>query len=160
MRLPYGDQLKHPFWQRKRLEVFERAGFRCERCRDDQTTLHAHHKHYVKGRMAWEYDSDELVALCEICHKEVHDEQAQLKALLVLVSPDAMGELLAIIAGVLDADVGDDELGRFAGEVARGLLRTKGWTVYDMMALSDAITKRDAALVTDLRALARRLGPR
>ncbi len=72
MKMTYGEQLRHPNWQRKRADVLARADFKCESCGDTETTLHVHHRRYVKGRMAWEYDSDELLALCEVCHSEDH----------------------------------------------------------------------------------------
>lgn len=72
-KLSYAEQLKHPNWQRKRLEVMERAGFKCEACGDKDTMLNVHHKQYVKGRKAWEYDANELTCFCETCHKEKHE---------------------------------------------------------------------------------------
>lgn len=34
--------------------------------------LHIHHKYYKDGLMAWEYENDALVTLCEDCHTEEH----------------------------------------------------------------------------------------
>lgn len=51
-KMTYRQQLLHPNWQRKRLEMLSSAEYRCCNCGDGQTTLHVHHKHYVKGRMA------------------------------------------------------------------------------------------------------------
>lgn len=65
----YAEQLKHPKWQRRRLEILQRADFKCEDCLDGETTLHVHHKIYRKGAMAWDYADHELVTLCETCHE-------------------------------------------------------------------------------------------
>lgn len=35
--------------------------------------LNVHHPRYINGRMPWEYDNDELMVLCEPCHKDQHD---------------------------------------------------------------------------------------
>lgn len=69
----YKEQLLHPFWQKKRLEVLERDKFTCQKCQDDNTTLNVHHLQYNKGCMAWEYNNENLVSLCCICHDIIED---------------------------------------------------------------------------------------
>jgi hypothetical protein len=34
--------------------------------------LHVHHKFYVRGRLPWEYQDEELTTLCNWCHWELH----------------------------------------------------------------------------------------
>lgn len=34
--------------------------------------LHAHHKHYIVGRLPWEYEEKDLTTLCNWCHWEFH----------------------------------------------------------------------------------------
>jgi hypothetical protein len=70
--LSYREQLRHPNWQRLRLEAMQRAGFKCEKCGTATTTLNVHHKRYVQGRLAWEYALSELEVLCEPCHEAEH----------------------------------------------------------------------------------------
>jgi len=84
-KMTYSEQLKHPKWQKRRLEILNRAGFRCESCEESEKTLHVHHKRYHKGAMAWEYADDELVALCEDCHAS--------ETLLRQQLDDAIGQL-------------------------------------------------------------------
>jgi len=67
----YKEQLKDPRWQKKRLETFERDNWTCQMCWDKESPLAAHHKLYIKGRMAWEYDK-EIITLCDDCHDRVH----------------------------------------------------------------------------------------
>lgn len=81
-QLSYADQLKHPNWQRKRLEMLEAAKWECTKCGDKETTLHVHHRKYVKGRMAWEYEARELAVLCENCHEDEHHFQEDIEVLL------------------------------------------------------------------------------
>lgn len=65
----YVDLLKDPRWQRKRLEILQRDDFTCLGCADTTTTLHVHHRRYVRGRKPWEYDNEDLQTLCETCHE-------------------------------------------------------------------------------------------
>ncbi len=92
----FAEQIKHPNWQKKRLEVMEAAGWRCENCGATSTTLNVHHKQYIKGRMYWEYERHELECLCENCHKAHHEMQDGLKAMLAEVD---LREAFALIAG-------------------------------------------------------------
>lgn len=94
--MTYGEQLKHPNWQRKRLERLDAANWECENCGDAEKTLHVHHRQYFKGRMAWEYEGLELAVLCETCHQAEHSALDSLRRLLVSVQT---GEALAIVAG-------------------------------------------------------------
>lgn len=65
--MTYSEKLKDPRWQKKRLEVLERAGWVCEDCGTDTKQLEVHHPHYIKGREPWEYDRS-LMCLCSACH--------------------------------------------------------------------------------------------
>ena len=47
--MSYSEDLKHPLWQQCRLRVFDRAGWKCQRCGSETTQLHAHHKTYIRG---------------------------------------------------------------------------------------------------------------
>lgn len=82
-KLSFAEQIRHPAWQKRRLERLEAAGFRCTKCDADDVTLNVHHKHYVKGRMYWEYSDDELSVLCEACHEEEHAILSELKHLML-----------------------------------------------------------------------------
>jgi hypothetical protein len=70
MKPTYVEQLKHPNWQRKRLEILEREEFMCEECENADLTLHVHHGYYEKGLSPWEYPDESLHVLCEDCHKK------------------------------------------------------------------------------------------
>lgn len=47
-----------------------RAGFVCEQCDDDGSTLNVHHSYYESGLDPWEYPDESLHCLCENCHEE------------------------------------------------------------------------------------------
>jgi hypothetical protein len=64
----YQEKLLDPRWQKKRLEVFQRAGFKCESCGRTDRTLHVHHLIYSKGE-PWEAPDHTLESLCDKCHE-------------------------------------------------------------------------------------------
>lgn len=68
--MTYAEKLKHPKWQKRRLEILEAHGFKCSTCQSGDKTLHVHHRRYRKGAEPWEYGDDDLDCLCEDCHKE------------------------------------------------------------------------------------------
>lgn len=74
-RPSYAEQMLDPRWQRKRLEAMQAAGWKCERCSDDKTTLHVHHHEYRRGALAWEYELHELQCLCSHCHGAEHGKK-------------------------------------------------------------------------------------
>jgi hypothetical protein len=102
-KLTYKEQLLHPNWQRKRLEVLQAAGFECSKCGTKEKTLHVHHKRYIKGRLAWEYESDELACLCEDCHETEHDARELLDRLIAEVGASGLDMILGLSAGYMTA---------------------------------------------------------
>ena len=108
-KLSYSEQLKHPSWQKRRLEVLSEADFTCQGCYDKETTLHVHHKQYFSGRMAWEYSNDELIVLCEDCHDDAHksiDEIRRIFSLLPADGPNGLSQIHGVISGYLDGYMG------------------------------------------------------
>lgn len=68
----YGELLKHPNWQKKRLEVMQFANFKCQLCGESEKMLNVHHSKYEKGKKPWEYPTNALICLCEDCHTKHH----------------------------------------------------------------------------------------
>jgi hypothetical protein len=65
----YSDDLKDPRWQRLRLKIMERDGWRCRDCGRNDRALNVHHCVYIRGIKPWEYDPSLLLTVCEIeCH--------------------------------------------------------------------------------------------
>ena len=65
----YLEKLKHPNWQKKRLEIMQRDDFKCCACSDSESTLHIHHLYYEKNNEPWEYPNNSLITLCASCHE-------------------------------------------------------------------------------------------
>jgi hypothetical protein len=98
-KMSYGEQLKHPNWQRLRLERLEAAGWKCQACGDKETTLHVHHKQYAKGRMAWDYPAENFAVLCEPCHAQAHTISEEMAALLAHVGHRSISAAIPMLAG-------------------------------------------------------------
>jgi hypothetical protein len=64
----YGELLKDPRWQKKRLEIFTRDIWMCRYCYSKDKTLHVHHLLYRYGCLPWDYEDDVFITLCEGCH--------------------------------------------------------------------------------------------
>lgn len=72
IEMNYSDKLKDPRWQKKRLEILQRDNFTCRSCGRDDEQLHVHHMVYDADKLPWDYDNDDLVTLCNDCHKAWH----------------------------------------------------------------------------------------
>lgn len=113
----YYAQLRSPMWQRRRLETMQRDRFTCQLCMGTDITLHVHHKHYVKGRKAWEYGDDELVTVCETCHPLMHDQSDDVKQVmskLRIDGPCSVPEAIALIAGWSAHGIPRDDMEAFS----------------------------------------------
>ena len=64
--MTYSEKLKHPKWQKKRLQILSRDKFTCKKCGDTETQLHVHHKEYISGNDPWDYDNDLLITVCAV----------------------------------------------------------------------------------------------
>jgi len=64
--MEYKNKLKDPRWQKKRLKIFERDGWKCKECGHDDLELHVHHEKY--GGDPWDIPDKFLKTLCKTCH--------------------------------------------------------------------------------------------
>jgi len=74
-RTTYSEKLRDPKWQRRRLEMFTLADWKCQRCANPHEELHVHHTRYFKGREPWEYEDQWLRVLCAKCHAAEHPDK-------------------------------------------------------------------------------------
>ena len=73
--MKYSAILSKPQWQKKRLECFESAGWKCQRCGNDKRFLHLHHPIYSKEwKNPWEYENLEVI--CSKCHIKEHESDS------------------------------------------------------------------------------------
>ena len=74
--MTYKDQLKTPEWKCKRDEIVSRDNHTCQLC-ESKVRLQVHHKEYIAGRFAWEYDNSYLITLCSKCHSNLHKKKKE-----------------------------------------------------------------------------------
>lgn len=111
----YAAKLKDPRWQKKRLEVLDRAGWACQMCGDSKSMLHVHHKQYLKGREPWDYDTDQLASLCATCHKDGHgspDVLLNVISRLAIDGPHGRKSVAELVSGFVSQEP-DDEFPMF-----------------------------------------------
>ena len=65
--MTYLEKLQDPRWQKIRLRVLDRAGFKCECCGDIKTSLQVHHLIYCGE--PWDSKMEHLECLCRPCHE-------------------------------------------------------------------------------------------
>lgn len=115
--MPYHEQLKHPLWQKKRLEVMKLNNFCCENCGTKEEQLHVHHPYYTRGAMVWEYETTVLKCLCNQCHKDEHSVDEKIKKLLAFC--DKKHEVI----GYLKALTWEEDITLDSPEEITGFLR-------------------------------------
>jgi len=89
----YSDKLKHPFWQKKRLEILERDNWKCRICQTKDKTLHVHHGYYEKDKNPWDYPNESLSVLCDDCHNDIHKLLNRMKKYIGLIPPEFYNHL-------------------------------------------------------------------
>lgn len=107
-KLNYSEQLKHPNWQRRRLEMLNAADFKCTACGSDDETLHVHHKYYKKNVQVWEYTDNELIVLCANCHSLEHERQDIVNNIVRSIPFSSRNQFTALMAGISYMYSGDD----------------------------------------------------
>ena len=104
--LIYSEKLQDPHWQRKRLEILSRDKFTCQLCQDTETTLHVHHKEYLKGHQPWEYPDDNFQTLCKDCHLVVEYFKLSNEKVLTCMKPNKTTIYYLFVAFIMNIEWG------------------------------------------------------
>jgi hypothetical protein len=101
----YAEKLKDVRWQKIRLEALNASGWQCQYCASGQesgVSLNVHHCRYIRGREPWEYQLDQLLVLCERCHKEHHERNDKLNEVLSRLGPASLERITGFCIAVLE----------------------------------------------------------
>jgi len=95
----YAEKFKDPRWQKMRLKVFEKAGWRCQNCDPDveDRELHLHHGYYEWGIEPWDLPEDTLWCLCDECHKRAQKTFSEMKLEIGRTNPMDYDEIYETI---------------------------------------------------------------
>jgi 5-methylcytosine-specific restriction endonuclease McrA len=94
--MTYQEQIKHPKWQKRRLEILERDLYTCQHCNNKEKTLHVHHFYYEKILKIWEYPDDALITYCNVCHDEWHKIKSEIDKRL-RIDPEGLSEINKLV---------------------------------------------------------------
>ena len=85
--MDFDNQYKHPKWQKKRLEIFNRDEFKCQLCDSEDKNLHVHHKYYKRGVLIWDYPNTCYITCCYSCHTYLHDVKDMMSVAISRIDP-------------------------------------------------------------------------
>jgi hypothetical protein len=91
--MTYGEKLRDPRWQKKRLEILQRDNWQCVECGETNKTLHVDHKFYEKGEDPWDCPDDLLQSLCVDCHESVGWLRQEIARLLAVFNYEELTTL-------------------------------------------------------------------
>ena len=67
--MTYSQKLRDIRWQRKRLKILERDGWKCQSCGSSDKNIQVHLLHYAKLD-PWDYPDNACQTLCDECKQE------------------------------------------------------------------------------------------
>lgn len=113
-RVTYREQLKDDRWRAFARERKNDIGNCCQVCRRGDMPIQVYHWFY-DGRMAWEYRHDEVIVLCEPCHRLYHE---LLKEFRKFVFAKLTPQAFKVLNGALSVGCDQENSLKFAYAVA------------------------------------------
>lgn len=118
--MKYADLLKMPEWRDRRSDYVGRLSEKpswpgceyCENCYEILGSHHLHHRRYISGRLPWEYEDTDLMLLCEVCHKHVHDVAKFAQEFILASMPHVANEFEMFLTALMDSECPKNALAR------------------------------------------------
>lgn len=82
MALSYYEQLQHPLWHKKRLEILQRDDYKCQICGSNIHKLEIHHLCYFPDLLVWEYDDELMITVCKKHHLQLTYDLPKISGLI------------------------------------------------------------------------------
>jgi len=108
--MTYSEKLRSPIWQKRRLQILERDGWRCRSCHTTEKNLQVHHLVYSRHTNPWDYPEYCYQTLCEDCHQqrqELTDKSVNALRIAIKDVPTERLELIAV--RLMNAAMGEVE---------------------------------------------------
>lgn len=101
----YQKQLNSDQWRNFSAAIRHSRKF-CECCKQSGKILQVHHLFYEPDKKLWDYQHDEVMVLCENCHKELHEQLKKFrKYVFKYLSPQQFQVLNgALLVGLIEYD--------------------------------------------------------
>ena len=139
----YQQALRDPRWQKKRLEILEKAKFTCESCGESKKELHVHHLIYRRGKLPWEYEDPDLFCLCSSCHEAFGQSKETLENTIISYIHcmtcehqfDVYTMLFSFLTGLMGPSPTDKKYGKDMDTLTPG--ERKGYLAADFIKLHE-----------------------
>ena len=99
--MKYWEKLQDPRWQKKRLKILERDGFKCRDCGATEKTLHVHHCFYENGE-PWDARANVLLTVCADFHAIRQEAEDDAKRALGYLLAKMTTEAITLLSITLD----------------------------------------------------------
>ncbi|KKN79627.1 hypothetical protein LCGC14_0338310 [marine sediment metagenome] len=150
-RKTYRELLKHPNWQKKRLEILERHEFQCQACEKEGETLHVHHSYYEKGFKPWEYPDESLWCLCEGCHAHIEKLKTLLRQAIGKLAPHEFEMMVGFALGLQAYDYSEIEIDVSSFEIGDGVAKAQNVCVKELLKSLGKSKKTSGNLLREVR---------
>lgn len=99
----YNSDLDSEEWRKFTARVRQAQGNYCQICKQANKPNNVHHIFYDHTRKLWEYETDEVLVLCEPCHKQMHHELNHFRKLVFKnLNPSSFRTLNGALAFAFD----------------------------------------------------------
>lgn len=146
----YLEKLRDPRWQKRRLEIMDRADFTCESCGFGDKTLNVHHRIYRKGVEPWDYPDSELQCLCENCHTLSHRSRQTLNETLAKIDGCYLDAVVGYAKGLYLRDNQENQVAVENHEEAAGIADCFHLSTNDVISNLDAAGSIKSEVLCDL----------
>lgn len=102
------QQLRDPRWQKKRLIILERDGWKCQECGATDKNLQVDHLIYAPTGRPWDVEDKDLRTLCDGCHRTISELRKIARAYIGDLGIKALDALVdfMVLKGILKMGAG------------------------------------------------------
>lgn len=95
---PYLKKLRDPRWQKIRLQIFNRDGWKCRECGESGLELQIHHCKYFKD--PWDCPTIYLLSVCGGCHQKRQNQEGFIRDAMAHLSLKQLEKVRTMLVGM------------------------------------------------------------